>query len=172
MNLEEKKFLESYNKDKYEKPSVTVDIIIFTNNASENQVLLIKRKKHPFKDNWAIPGGFVNIDESLEDAAKRELKEETNVDADIIEQLYTFGKVDRDPRMRVISVAYAALIDKDKLGNVQAGDDASEAIWFTISSNLQFTNTKTNEIITMDDLAFDHKEIMVKALNWLTSKIQ
>ncbi len=177
MSTEEQVFLANYKKEKYEKPSVTVDTIIFSTDKDKNflQLLLIKRKKHPYKDKWAIPGGFVDIHENLDDAAKRELKEETNVDAEEIEQLYTFGAVNRDPRMRVISVAYVSVIDIDKLSKVQAADDASEAIWFTVLLNnnqISLINTQTQESFSLSDLAFDHQDILEKAFIWLRNKHQ
>ena len=134
-NIKEKEFLKNYNPNKYQRPSVTTDVIVLT--TSENyrflRILLIKRKNFPFKDCWAIPGGFVNIDEELESAAKRELKEETNLSPSYMEQLYTFGGVDRDPRTRVISVSYLALLNFNKVEEVRADDDAAEAEWFTVS---------------------------------------
>lgn len=140
--IDEATFLNTYNSDKYKKPSVTADVLLFTidtiksDNYKKNdqkvlKCLLIKRRNHPFIHHWAIPGGFVDIDEPLDVAARRELKEETNVDDVYLEQLYTFGQVDRDPRMRVITTAYMALVDQSKL-NPQAGDDAQEVEWFTI----------------------------------------
>ena len=100
---------ESYDPARYERPSVTVDVVIFTLQERELHVLLVKRKHWPFEGRWAIPGGFVNMDESLELAARRELEEETGVRDIYLEQLYTFGDPKRDPRTRVISVAYIAL---------------------------------------------------------------
>lgn len=144
--MTEEEFLKSYDSSKFEKPSVTVDVLIFTilNEKSNNyrkldekklSVLLIKRGGHPFKGKWAIPGGFVNMDESLEEGAKRELKEETSVENVYLEQLYTYGDVNRDPRTRVISSVYMALVNSDKI-NVQAGDDASDARWFSVDYKL------------------------------------
>ncbi len=144
--MTEEEFLKQYDSSMYEKPSVTVDVLIFTifNKKNANyrklddkklSVLLIKRAGHPFKDKWAIPGGFVNMDESLEEGAKRELKEETNVENVYLEQLYTYGDVNRDPRTRVISSVYMALINSDKV-NIEAGDDASDARWFSIDYKL------------------------------------
>ena len=101
----------AYNLDKFDKPSVTVDIIIFSIISNELKVLLIKRNVEPFKKFWAIPGGFVKMDESLEAAAIRELQEETGVKDVYLEQLYTFGDPNRDPRTRVITVSYFALIN-------------------------------------------------------------
>lgn len=138
----EEEFLRNYDSERYKKPSVTVDTLIFTvtdevieNNRKlpdkELRILLVKRKDHPYIGQWAIPGGFVGINESLDDAAKRELMEETNVDSVYLEQLYTIGEVNRDPRMRVISVAYMALVDEKNL-KPKAGDDAAEVKWFKI----------------------------------------
>jgi len=142
------------NIHSFPKPSVTVDIIIFTIKENELKVLLVKRKINPFKDKWAIPGGFVGIKESLEDAAKRELEEETGVKDVYLEQLYTFGEPERDPRGRVITVAYMALINSEEI-RLKASTDVSEAKWFPIKK--------------IPQLAFDHKKIFdysLKRLKW------
>lgn len=131
----------------YPEPSITVDTLVFSvkDKAATNYrrlskkhlyVLLIKRKNQPFKDSWALPGGFVNTDENLNEAALRELKEETNLDNLYIEQLYTFGDLNRDPRMRIVSVAYLALIGDDLNRAIKAGDDARDAKWFRV--NVEF----------------------------------
>lgn len=141
-------------EEAYEKPSVTVDMVIFTIQDKSLKVLLVKRNLEPFKDKWAIPGGFVRIDESLEDAAKRELEEEAGVSDVYLEQLYTFGNPDRDPRDRVITVTYIALINSENL-MLKAATDASEAKWFSIKK--------------LPSLAFDHKKILeyaIKRLRW------
>lgn len=140
--LTEEEFLRQYSPGNYERPSVTVDMLLFTVvdkvvedirklNEKELRILLIKRKDHPYIGEWAIPGGFVNINESIEEAAYRELKEETNIDNIYMEQLATFGDVGRDPRMRVISTAYMALVPNKNLNPI-AGDDAENVAWFTI----------------------------------------
>ena len=132
--LTEQEFIERYDKDRYDKPAVTVDMLIFTINKERDyalELLLIERGGHPFIGKWAIPGGFVKMDESLEAAATRELKEETGLSDIYMEQLYSFGDVGRDPRMRVISVAYMALVPKEKLKPV-AGDDAVNVRWFAV----------------------------------------
>ena len=113
------------------RPSVTVDVIIFTLRDDDLQALLIRRKRPPFAGMWAVPGGFVSVDESLEEAALRELEEETGVRDVYLEQLYTFGDVARDPRGRVITVAYFALVPADAV-HPQAGDDASETRWWSV----------------------------------------
>ncbi len=144
--ITEEQFLKNYNSEKYEKPSVTVDMLVFTvmeekkknyRKLSEKvlKLLMIKRADHPFIGEWALPGGFVGIEESLEEAALRELKEETSIDGIYMEQLYSWGDVHRDPRTRIISTSYMALVDSTTL-SVKANDDAEEAKWFTVSSKL------------------------------------
>ena len=105
-NMDEKEFLTKYDPEKFKRPSIAVDTIIFSIQHDELKVLLVKRGEHPFKGTWAIPGGFVRHDESVDDAAKRELLEETGVSGVYLEQLFTFGDVNRDPRTRVISISY------------------------------------------------------------------
>ncbi|TEB16396.1 Bifunctional NMN adenylyltransferase/Nudix hydrolase [Pelotomaculum sp. FP] len=139
--LTEEQFLAAYDASKYERPSVTVDMLIFTITEEEKlpgkvlKLLLIKRGDHPYIGKWAMPGGFVNIDESLDEAALRELKEETNIDDVYMEQLYTWGDVARDPRTRVISTSYMSLVDSSAL-DIRASDDADDAKWFAISCKL------------------------------------
>jgi 8-oxo-dGTP diphosphatase len=141
--LTEIEFLQQYDASKYERPSVTVDLLIFTviDETKENyrklpeksfKLLMIKRGDHPFLGQWALPGGFVNVAENLETAARRELREETNIDQIYLEQLYTWGEVRRDPRARVISCSYMALVDSAVL-EVRAGDDAAAAQWFSVN---------------------------------------
>jgi 8-oxo-dGTP diphosphatase len=140
--LTETEFLQQYDAGKYERPSVTVDMLIFTvlEEAKANyrklpervlNLLLIKRGDHPFLGQRALPGGFVNNNESLEAGARRELREETNLERIYLEQLYTWGDVGRDPRARVISCSYLALVDSAAL-KAQAGDDATDAQWFQV----------------------------------------
>lgn len=157
--MTEEEFLKNYDNSKYEKPSVTVDMLLFTilNEKNANyrkldkkklSILLVKRGGHPFFGKWALPGGFIKMNESLEESALRELKEETNIENIYLEQLYTYGDVNRDPRGRVISSAYMALVNSDKL-NVLAGDDASDARWFNVDYKLveQIKNKERKEII-------------------------
>lgn len=142
----EEEFLQAYDASKFKRPSVTVDMLIFSVVSEEEQnyrklpekelkVLLVKRGQHPFLGQWALPGGFVGIHESLEEAAIRELKSETNVDDVYLEQLYTWGDVKRDPRTRVISASYLSLVDSSNL-RVQAGEDASDAKWFSVQDRV------------------------------------
>ena len=138
-------------------PAVTVDVAIFTIRNDELKVLLIKRALDPFLGSWALPGGFVELDESLVEAAKRELKEETGVAAAYLEQLYTFGEPNRDPRERVISVAYYALMPSDAL-EIKAASDAEGVGWFSIDE--------------LPKLAFDHSGILTMALTRLAAKFE
>lgn len=161
--LTEEEFLASYNEGKYKKPSNTVDMLLFTVDSKktpdirkypekELKILLIRRKNHPDIRKWALPGGFVNIDEDVEAAAYRELREETNVDDVYMEQLYTFGKVGRDKRTRVISIAYMALIPKEGIKPI-AGDDAEEVAWFSVEKKLsEVTKEKvTHKLVLCND---------------------
>lgn len=153
--LTEEQFLAAYDPNKFERPSVTVDVLVFTvtNEEKENyrklskkmlKLLMVKRGNHPDIGKWALPGGFVNMDESLEEAALRELKEETNVDNIYIEQLYTWGDVGRDKRTRIITASYISLVDSSTL-NVKADDDADDAKWFTVSCKCYEENKILNE---------------------------
>jgi 8-oxo-dGTP diphosphatase len=138
----------NYSYD-YPHPAVTTDIVIFTIRQDELKLLLIKRALPPFEGQWALPGGFVHIDESLEAGARRELEEETGVRDVYLEQLYTFGKPDRDPRERVITVAYYALIASDQI-ELRAASDAEGVSWFGMDE--------------LPALAFDHADILKMAI--------
>lgn len=130
----------------YPRPAVTADIAIFSPDMSE--VLLIRRGNEPYKGCWALPGGFMDMDETLEQCAIRELKEETNITADCLWEVGAFSKIDRDPRGRTITVAYYGFADQS--ADIKALDDAAEIAWHKISE--------------LPPLAFDHKEIIEKAL--------
>ena len=145
-----------YNVDKYDRPSVTVDLLIFTIKDNDLQIILVRRKAWPYEGMWALPGGFVKMDESLEEAAKRELEQETGVKGVYLEQLYTFGDLGRDPRTRVVTVAYFALTPSDKL-KLQASADSAQARWFTVKK--------------LPNLAFDHKNIIEFGIERLRNKI-
>lgn len=149
--------MKEYDASAYERPSVTVDVVIFSLHNEDLRVLLIQRKYEPYQGTWAIPGGFVQMGESLEEAARRELMEETAVSNVYLEQLFTFGKPDRDPRTRVITIAYIALVPHDAI-QPQAGDDAAEAAWFSMNE--------------LPNLAFDHQEIIDYALTRLRYKLE
>ncbi len=142
----------------YPRAALTVDCVIFGYDTEDLKVLLIQRDSPPFEGRWALPGGFVDVDEPLEEAARRELKEETGVEKVYLEQLYTFGDdVHRDPRERVVSVTYYALA---KLSDhrVQAATDARSAAWFQVSD--------------APNLAFDHDRVLEMALTRLKGKVR
>jgi 8-oxo-dGTP diphosphatase len=140
----------------YPHPAVTTDIVIFTILEERLKLLLIQRGNAPFRGFWSLPGGFVEPDESLDACAARELEEETGVAGVYLEQLYTFGVPDRDPRERVISVAYYALVPADSV-RIRAASDASEVGWFDLSE--------------LPPLAFDHEEIVALAQSRLKAKL-
>lgn len=138
---------------------VAVDAIVFGYSKTDGvSVLLIQRRYDPYKGNWALPGGFVLEQESLEEAVKRELKEETGATVNYLEQLYTFGEPQRDPRQRVIAVAYFALVKSGKYQELKATTDAENAQWFPIGQ--------------LPRLAFDHKEIVRVAIERVRTKIR
>ena len=134
LSKEDQEFVKHYDDSKYAKPSVTADMVIFAYDGEERedlQVLLIRRGRPPFQNQYALPGGFVNPDESVDDAAQRELLEETGVACGCLEQLRTFSTPGRDPRRWVITCAYLALVEQSQVC-VKAGDDAKAAEWFRV----------------------------------------
>ncbi len=159
--MNEEEFLKQYNISAYEQPSLTVDLLLMTISEKEVEsyrklpakslkVLLIKRKEHPFIGKWALPGGFIRIDEDIETAAYRELQEETNVENVYLEQLYTYGNVGRDPRGRIVSTSYMSLVNVDEI-KIKAGTDAVDARWFEVQYNL----TKEERVITENGFVDD-----------------
>ena len=138
---------------------IAVDAIVFGYSKNDGvAVLLIQRKYEPFKNAWAIPGGFVLEDESLEAGVKRELLEETGISVNYLEQLYTFGEPGRDPRQRIVSVAYFGLVKASLYQQLKASTDAENAKWFSIKK--------------LPSLAFDHKEILTVAIERLRTKVR
>lgn len=202
----EQEFLKNYNSDEFEKLSLTTDILIFSVSSEESNnyrktdtkkmsVLLVKRDNYPFKDKWCLPGGFVNIDEDLDEAPKRILKREANLENIYLEQLYTFGKVNRDPRMRIISTSYMSLVDKNKLTKNLSPNSAwfdiesveenneqikvtlnndDEIIIFTVNKVLEdkTTNKYSYETLAKNQLAFDHDIVILTGLNRLRNKVE
>jgi len=186
--LTEQDFLRQYNPEKYEHPSVTVDTLIFTVDKSEEdyhlQILLVWRKDHPFLHKWAIPGRFVGMRESVEQAAVRELEEETGLREIYLEQLYTWGDVERDPRTRIISVSYIALIPRERLlreakkgecpavlsGEREQGLEGTA--WYSVSireGRLRLWNEDGE--LAREDLAFDHGRMIQLALERMKNKV-
>ncbi|WP_254509434.1 NUDIX hydrolase [Anatilimnocola floriformis] len=144
----------SYN---FARPALTVDIVVFALDDEDLQVMLIERDLEPFAGQWALPGGFVRVEETLDQAASRELREETGLHDLFLEQLFTFGDVQRDPRDRVVTVAYYALVNLAG-HNVQASTDARNAAWFPVTE--------------LPTLAFDHARIIETALDRLRGKVR
>lgn len=201
----EEEFLKDYDSSVFEKLSMTTDILIMSvsnedtgnyRKLSEKKfsILLVKRDNYPFKDKWCLPGGFVGIDETLDEAAKRVLKTETNLKDIYIEQLYTFSGVKRDPRMRVISTSYMALVDKNRLMDKLSAnaswfnvflledeksynvtlDNGIEEIKFVVGKKLRNKTTDRYDfnIIKNDKLAFDHPLVIVSGIERLKNKIE
>ena len=201
----EQEFLKDYDPSRFDRLSLTTDILIFSvsDGVQENyrklnqkyfSVLLVKRDNYPFKDKWCLPGGFVKIDEDIEDAATRILDTEANIKDIYLEQLYTYGNPNRDPRMRVISTSYMALIDKNKLPNTVSNnaswfnvtvledekyidvtlDNGNETIKFKIKKTLKekTTDRYKYEIVENDKLAFDHPLAIVSGISRLKNKLE
>lgn len=205
MYKSEEEFLKNYDSSNFEKLSMTVDILIFSvsdgyqNNyrklsSKHFSVLLIKRDNYPFKDKWCLPGGFIGIDETTEDAAKRILLKETNLHDIYLEQLYTFDDVKRDPRMRIVSTSYMALVDRNKLLDklpINASwfnilvlenekeinitlDNGNEEIKLVVEKKLKELTTDRYKYITKynDKLAFDHDLVIASGISRLKNKIE
>ena len=202
----EKEFLSNYDVTQFDRLSMTADILIFSisDEVSDNyrktskkkmSILLVKRTDYPFKDKWCLPGGFLNPKtETLKDCAKRILKAETNLSNIYLEQLYTFDDLDRDPRTRVVSTSYVALVDKNKLnGNINKNaswfnvisiseknntvnvvlENGKETIKFSVKKKLieKTSNYYSLSIVKNDNLAFDHPKVILTALERIRNKI-
>ena len=162
---EEERFLEKYRPAAFPRPSVTVDLVIMTVQDRDLKVLLVERNEHPYKARWALPGGFVRVSddrneqgEDIDAAALRELEEETGLAPEtcgqfFLEQVKTFGRPGRDPRMRVISIAYYALVRSSLVPLIRAGGDVAHARWFSVAD------------LPKEELAFDHAEILAATLD-------
>ena len=200
----EEEFLKAYNPDDFEKLSMTTDILILSisdeevdnyrkSNEKYMSVLLVKRDDYPFKDKWCLPGGFLDIHEELEDCPRRILARETNLHDIYLEQLYTYGGIKRDPRMRVVSTSYMALIDKNRLNDKLSSnaswfnikyfdeddnvlvilDNGSETIKFKIKKTLKEMTTDRYkfDIVENESLAFDHPLVIWAGIERLKNKI-
>lgn len=201
----EEEFLKDYDAEAFEKLSMTTDILIFSvSDGPKNNyrklgekyfsILLVKRKEYPFKDKWCLPGGFLDIKEDLEDCPKRILARETGLHNIYLEQLYTFGSVNRDPRMRIVSTTYMALVDKNKLTDTLVEgaswfhvmiledekechitlDNDVETIRFEMEKIIkeQTTNTYEYRCKSNDKLAFDHAKVIMTGIQRLKNKIE
>lgn len=200
----EEEFLKDYDSSIFEKLSMTTDILIMSVSSEETgnyrkltekkfSILLVKRNNYPLKDKWCLPGGFIRMNETLDEAAKRILKDETNLKDIYIEQLYTFSGVDRDPRMRVVSTSYMALVDKNRLKDKLSRnaswfnvfmledensyhvtlDNGIEEIKFVVGKKLRDLTTDRYDfkVLKNDKLAFDHPLVIVSGLERLKNKI-
>ncbi len=191
--LTEKEFLAAYKEKDYKKPSLTADIAVFSGTSAKREILLIRRGGHPCLGHWALPGGFANDDESIEQTAARELAEETHLQNLPMEEIGLFSQPHRDPRTWVVSDAFAALIPEEQKQLAHADDDAADSAWFIISLNetekdhfkIRFSSEKDDfevellkkmkpgvtspqaffEIVKNGGLAFDHALIIARALN-------
>lgn len=180
------KWYQEQDLPKYEKPSMTNDSIIFAWDAQNIKLkfLAIKRKAHPFRGKYALPGGFMNIDETLENSVIREVKEETNLDItpDRIEQLKVFDEINRDPRMRIITVAHLVYMPNyEDLGfdsidglNATAGDDANEVNWLTIrlDKDENLVIKEGDNVLTENDFAFDHWDILSTGMKRVKNRLK
>ena len=204
MYKSEEEFLKAYNPDDYERLSMTTDILIFSISDEEHEnyrksskkymsVLLVKRDDYPFKDKWCLPGGFLDVHEELEDCPVRILERETNLKDIYLEQLYTYRSINRDPRMRVVSTTYMALVDKNRLKdklNSNASwfnityfeekddvlvilDNGNETIKFKIGKTLRDKTTDRYKfsVLENDSLAFDHPVVIWAGIERLKNKI-
>jgi len=158
---EEKAYLESYNESDYVKPSVAVDILVLTIDNNLLKAVAVRRDEMPFKDMWALPGVFVGINETLDEAALRGIKEETGMDEIYMEQLYTWSDINRDPRMRVISVSYIALINSKQI-QLKAGKRVSDASLIPVYDLLSNT----------EEMAFDHAKILQYGVERIRNKVE
>ena len=197
--ISEQEFLKNYDSSNFPKPSFTVDVLLFSlsNEEQENyrkldtkhfSILLTKRAEHPFKGLWSLPGGFIELQESIDESVQRVLSRETGLDDIYTEQLYTFGAVDRDPRTRVISTAYMALMDKSELKKplnkkaewfdikIKEDDKTFECVLSNGDETLGFTAKKDKnseyKISNSQDLAFDHALFIITGLMRLRNKVE
>ena len=176
MEHTEADFLKGYSPEAYPRPSVAADVLAFTTEGTRLQLLLIRRHSHPYLGRWALPGGFIGMKESAEEAAIREFREKTGISGIYMEQLYTFSGVRRDPRMRIISVAYLAMAAKERL--LPALDrEGTEAGLFTVQADdargfVLTPDEGDGAPVFPEELAFDHAEIIATALNRMAGKLE
>lgn len=200
----EEEFLRDYDPSQFDRIALTTDVLIFSVSSEEVEnyrklsekkfsVLLVKRNTYPFKDKWCLPGGFLRVDETIDEAARRILETETNLKKIYMEQLYTFGDVDRDPRMRIVSTAYIALVDKNRLRDhlpenaawftmhiledeeeIQVTlDNGTESFPIVVGKRLKSpTSDRYEYFVKKDDhLAFDHAKVIVSGISRLKNKV-
>ena len=164
---EEDQFLKNYDPTKYRNPGVAADTALFAVDEEGVSILLIKRGGYPYKGCWALPGGFVNLDEDVLDSAMRELQEETGLVSPYIEQVFVWGRPDRDPRDRVITVSFAGLVDRSQV-QACAGDDAAEAEWFRLSEYV----SKEKDGVAETSYALTGTETFYPIVTWPAGQMQ
>lgn len=167
--MNEHEFLASYDPSQFQRPSLTVDLVLLSIVGGAPAALLVRRDEHPFLDAWALPGGFVAVDESLDEAAGRVLGQKARLDGVYMEQLYTFGAVGRDPRTRVVSVAYVALLPAARFEAIEDGEDVALArIALDEGGDQAQAFAPDGEPLP---LAFDHARILGAAMAWLRGRL-
>ena len=155
-------FLEAYDENLYRRPSNTVDMILMTVHEGQLKILLIRRKDHPFIGQWALPGGFIEFHEDMEEAVLRELAEETSIHENTyFHQLYTFGNADRDPRTRIITTVYLSMTPESNIRRTIAADDAADAAWFTIRKKVLSQSDRERESLLTLDFGSTHMEYRI-----------
>lgn len=194
---EEEQILKAYDPSKYKNPAVAADTALFALDGDALKILLIKRGAYPYRDKWALPGGFLDIDEDIAESAARELEEETGITGIYTEQAFVWGKPDRDPRQRVITVSYIGFADYTSI-HPKAGDDAAEAAWFelkdykkydndgfcyidyildgpeTLKPSVKFPVGRMQQITPIESggLAFDHAESIAYSFETLKQRVE
>ena len=159
--ISEKEYLETYNPKDYDRPSIAVDLLVFTIEDDRLKIVLIERKEHPFRNMLSLPGTFVGINESLDEAAKRAACDKIGLSDIYFEQLYTWGDVNRDPRMRIISVSYLSFVPIDKIKLIQGKNTVSVALY------------DVDEILGTDkEIAFDHRRIIEYGRERIKNKVK
>ncbi len=159
--ITEKEYLEQYDPNDFERPSVAVDLLVFTIEEDRLKIVLVEREEHPFKNKLSLPGVFVGINETLDEATVRGIEEETGLRDLYFEQLYTWGEVNRDPRMRIISVSYIAIVDHGKI-KLSAGKRTASAALYDVG-----------ELLDSDiQLAFDHKQMIQYGRERIKNKVE
>ena len=159
----EAEFLASYNSDKYPKPSLTADVAVVAKDGEKRRLLLIRRGGHPFLGKWAVPGGFAEKGERIEETAARELSEETGITGLPIRLAGVFSKPGRDPRGWVVTVLFTAEVEYGQVA-AKAADDAADAKWFEVCSESPLRLEADGICLSAEDLAFDHAEEAAAAL--------
>lgn len=162
--LTEAEAIARYQSRNYPKPALTADIVVLSRTKAELQVLLVERGGHPFLGKLALPGGFTNENEPIEETAARELAEETGVEGLSMELVGLFSRPGRDPRGWVVSAAFASFVNADQL-TLQAGDDAASARWYPLEATDGHLTLRVGDtVVPIEDLAFDHAEVLTRAL--------